>query len=67
MEALRRERELVAAFRQLVLHDVGDDPRRRELGLEVGEVLALVGSEPGDVDEADHVVSRAGRGDDRPP
>ena len=65
MKALRRERELAAAFRQLVLHDVGDDPRRGELGLEVGQVLALVRSEPGDADEADDVVGRAGRRDDR--
>jgi hypothetical protein len=64
VEALGRERELVAAFRELVLDDVGDDPGRRELGLEVGQVLALVGSETGDVDEADDVVGRAGRGDD---
>ena len=53
MKALRRERELLAAFRQLVLHNVGDDPGRGELGLEVGQVLALVRSETGDVDEAD--------------
>jgi hypothetical protein len=52
-------------FRQLVLHDVGDDPRRWELGLEVGQVLTLVRSETGDVDEADDVVSVAGRRDDR--
>jgi hypothetical protein len=40
-------------------------PRRGELGLEVGQVLALVRSEAGDVDEADDVVGRAGRCDDR--
>jgi hypothetical protein len=48
-----------------VHHDVGDDPRRRELGLEVGQVLALVGSETGDVHEADDIIGRAGRPDDR--
>ena len=48
-----------------MLHYVGDDPRRGELGLEVCQVLTFVGSEPGDVDQADHVVSRAGGGDDR--
>src|SRR6478609_4730226 len=67
MKALERERELGAAVGQLVLHDEGDDPRRRELGLQVGQVLALVRSKPGDVDETDHIVSRAGRGDDRTP
>jgi hypothetical protein len=40
-------------------------PRRGELGLEVGQVLALVRSEAGDVDEADDVVGRASRRDDR--
>jgi MmgE/PrpD N-terminal domain len=44
VKARRRERELGATSRQLVLHDVGDDPRRWELGLEVGQVLALVRS-----------------------
>ena len=48
-----------------MLPDVGDDPRRGEPGLKVGQVLALVRSETGDVDEADNVVSRAGRRDDR--
>ena len=33
----------------------------------VGEVLALVRRESRDVDEADHVVGRASRGDDRTP
>jgi len=65
VKALRRERELVAAFGQLVLPEVGDGPRRGELGLEVGQVLTLVRSETGDVDEADDVAGRAGRGDDR--
>ena len=64
-EALRREREFVAASGQLVLRDVGDDPRRGELGLEVGQVLALVRSETRDVDQAGDVVSRAVRRDDR--
>jgi hypothetical protein len=48
-----------------VLPDVGDNPRRGELGLEVGQVLTLVRSETGDIDEANDVVSRAGRCDDR--
>jgi len=48
-----------------VLHYVGDDPRRGKLGLEVCQVLTFVGSEPGDVDQTDHVVSRGGRGNDR--
>jgi hypothetical protein len=64
VEALRRERELVTAFRQLVLDDEGDDRRCRELRLEVVQVLALVGSVSGDVDKANDIVGRAGRGDD---
>jgi hypothetical protein len=36
-----------------------------ELGLEVSQVLALVRSETGDVDEADDVASRAGGRNDR--
>src|SRR5262249_49399172 len=58
-------RELLRSIGQLVLDDVRDDRRRRELGLEVCQVLALVGSEPGDVDESDDVFGRAGRGDHR--
>jgi hypothetical protein len=48
-----------------VLPEVGDGARRGELGLQVGQVLTLVRSETGDVDEADDVASGAGRGDDR--
>jgi hypothetical protein len=67
VKAVGREREFVAASGQLVLDDVRDDPRRGELGLQVGQVLALVRSETGDVDEdeADDVVGRPGRCDDR--
>jgi hypothetical protein len=65
-EALRRERELLAAVRQRVLPEAGDGPRRGELGLQVGQVVTLVRGETGDVDEAGDVVSRAGRRDDRP-
>jgi hypothetical protein len=65
VKALRCERQLLAAVRQRVLPEVGDGPRRGQLGLQVGQVLTLVRSETGDVDEADDVASRAGRGDDR--
>src|SRR5262245_20151944 len=42
VEAFWRERELLAAPGQLVLHDVRDDPGRGEPRLELGQVLALV-------------------------
>lgn len=65
VKTIWHERELVAAVRQLVLDDEGDDPGSRELGLQVGQVLTLVRSKAGDGDETDHVVGRAGGGDDR--
>ena len=65
MKALRRERQLLVAVRQRVLPEVGDGPRRGEPGLQVGQVLALVRSETGDVDQTGDVVGPAGRGDDR--
>jgi hypothetical protein len=67
VEAVGRERELVAAVLQLVLDDVGDYPGSGEPGLQVGQVLALIRSKTGDVDEPDRVVGRAGGGDDRAP
>src|SRR5262249_18740822 len=65
VEALGRDRQLLAAVRQRVLHDVSGDSRRGEPGLEVCQVLPFVRSESRDVDEADNVVSCAGRGNDR--
>src|SRR5262249_50075507 len=61
------ERELIAASRQGVLHDVLNDSRRWEPGLEVRQVLALIRSEPGGVDEADHVPGCPGCCNDRTP
>ena len=46
VEALRRQREPLAAIKPVVLHYVGEHPRRGELGLEVGQVLTFVGANP---------------------
>lgn len=45
----------------------GSCQRRGKVGVEPGQVLSFVGGEAGDADESDHVVGRAGHGDDSAP